>query len=107
MTVRVIVDAHNAASISRIFYTPGSVTNNRKRAASACHLSTTHSCPQQEHRGRKDSSLTTGLRFVGVVSEPQVIENQHLGFDETTDDVVEVTAGGLGSLDFFEQEVDR
>ena len=38
MTVRVIVDAHNAASISRIFYTPGSVTNNRKRAASACHF---------------------------------------------------------------------
>ncbi len=42
---------------------------------------------------------------MGVVSKPEVIEDQNLGLDEATD-VVEVTAGGLGGLDFLEQEVD-
>ena len=44
--------------------------------------------------------------LVGVVSQPQVIEDQNLGLDQTAH-VVEITAGGLGGLDFLEQKVDR
>jgi hypothetical protein len=44
--------------------------------------------------------------FVSVVAQPQVIEDQHLGFDQTAH-VVEIAAGGLGGQDFFEQKIDR
>ena len=47
-----------------------------------------------------------GGLFVGVVSKPQVMEDQNLGLNETSN-VVEVTASSLGGLDFLEQEVDR
>jgi hypothetical protein len=53
----------------------------------------------------EDVHEESGL-LVGIVAKPQVIEDQNLGFDEATD-VVEVTAGGLGGLDFLEEEVDR
>ena len=47
-----------------------------------------------------------GRFLVGVVAQTQVIEDQHLGFDQAAH-VVEITPGGLGGLDFFKQEVDR
>ena len=53
----------------------------------------------------EDVHQGSGL-LMGVVSKSQVIEDQNLGLDEATD-VVEVAAGGLGGLDFLEQEIDR
>jgi len=47
-----------------------------------------------------------GGLFVSVVSKSQVVEDQDLGLDETSN-VVEITASGLGGLDFLEQEIDR
>jgi hypothetical protein len=48
----------------------------------------------------QDVHQGSGL-FMGVISKPEVIEDQNLGLDEASD-VVKVTAGGLGGLNFLE-----
>src|SRR3989304_9485046 len=53
----------------------------------------------------KDIHEGSGL-LVGIVSKPQVVEDQNLGLDETAN-VVEIAASGPGGLEFLEQEVDR
>jgi hypothetical protein len=47
-----------------------------------------------------------GGLLVGIVSESQVIKDQHLGFDQTAY-IKQIATGGSGGLDFFEQKVNR
>ena len=53
----------------------------------------------------EDVPLGSGL-LMGVVSQPQVIEDQNLDLDKASH-VVEITASGVGGLDFLEQKVNR
>jgi len=47
-----------------------------------------------------------GGLLMGVVSQPQVIEDQNLDLDKASH-ILEIMAGGLGGLDFLEQKVNR
>ena len=47
-----------------------------------------------------------GGLLVGIVSESQVIKDQHLGFDQTAY-IKQIATGGSGGLDFFEQKAKR